>query len=60
MKGIKMNPEDPDGYIAKFEEMVRHVGYNINDPLTIGVTFHPWTGSDYIFTGYDYGPNPHH
>ena len=36
MKGLKMNPEDPDGYIAKFEEMVRHAGYNINDPLTIG------------------------
>ena len=36
MKGIKMNPEDPDGYIAKFEEMVHHTGYNINDPLTIG------------------------
>ena len=36
MRGIKMDPEDPDGYIAKFEVMVRHAGYNINDPLTIG------------------------
>ena len=35
MKGIKMDPQDPDGYIAKFEELVQHVGYNINDPLTI-------------------------
>ena len=23
MRGIKMDPEDPDGYIAKFEEMVQ-------------------------------------
>ena len=36
MKGIKMDPQDPDRYIAKFEELVQHAGYNINDPLTIG------------------------
>ena len=36
MKGIKMDLQDPDRYIVKFEELVRHAGYNINDPLTIG------------------------
>ena len=35
MKGIKMDPQDPDGYITKFKELVCHAGYNINDPLTI-------------------------
>ena len=31
-----MDPQDPDRYISKFEELVCHAGYNINDPLTIG------------------------
>ena len=36
MKGLKMDPSNPDGYIAKFEELVHHANFNINDPLTIG------------------------
>ena len=36
MKVLKMDPQDPDSYIAKFEELVRHTNFNINDPLTIG------------------------
>ena len=36
MKGFKMDPQNPDNYISKFEELVRHAHLNINDPLTIG------------------------
>ena len=36
MKGLKMDPTDPDGYITKFKELVHHAHFNINNPLTIG------------------------
>ena len=35
MKGLKMDPQDPNGYITKFKELIRHTNFNINDPLTI-------------------------
>ena len=30
-----MDPQDPNSYIAKFEELVHHANFNINDPHTI-------------------------
>ena len=32
-----MDPQNPDGYIAQFKELTHHAGYNINDPLTLGL-----------------------
>jgi len=34
-QGIKMQGQDIDGYIAHFEELVRHAQYDINAPQTI-------------------------
>ena len=34
-QGIRMQGQDLDGYIAHFEELVRHAEYNINGPQTI-------------------------
>ena len=34
-QGIKMQGQDLDEYIAKFEELVRHTQYDINGPQTI-------------------------
>src|ERR1700761_4402462 len=34
-QGIRMQEQDLDGYIAHFEELVRHAGYDINGPQTI-------------------------
>ena len=36
-QGIKMQGQDLDEYIAKFEELVRHVQYDINGPQTINM-----------------------
>lgn len=34
-QGIRMQEKDIDGYIATFEELVRHAQYDINSPQTI-------------------------
>ena len=34
-QGIKMQGQDLDEYIAKFEELIRHAQYDINGPQTI-------------------------
>ena len=34
-QGIRMQGQDLDGYIAHFEELVRHAKYDINGPQTI-------------------------
>ena len=36
-QGIKMQGQDLDEYIAKFEELVRHVQYDITGPQTINM-----------------------
>src|SRR5258708_2916377 len=36
-QGIRMQGQDIDGYIAQFEELVRHTQYNINAPQTINM-----------------------
>ena len=36
MRGLRMDPQNINGYIAQFEELICHTGYNINNPLTIG------------------------
>ena len=36
-QGIKMQGQDLDKYIAKFEELIRHAQYNINGPQTINM-----------------------
>ena len=36
-QGIKMQGQDLNGYIAKFEELVQHAQYNINGLQTINM-----------------------
>ena len=34
-QGFKMEHEELDAYISKFEQAVRHAGFDVNDPMVL-------------------------